>query len=34
MGEDETEDEPTVLVKVEGVMDGIGFSADEDADYA
>ena len=28
------EDEPTILVKVEGVMDGIGFSADEDADYA
>ena len=27
-------DEPTVLTTVERVMDEIGFSADEDADYA
>jgi hypothetical protein len=28
------DDEPTILVKIEGVMDSIGFSADEEADYA
>ena len=28
------DDEPTILMKIEGVMDSIGFSADEDADYA